>query len=284
VHPAVFKQNYSTTAAWFTLGGAMCRLFGCRSRDPSGVSHELLHGANALRAQSREHPDGWGVGWYEDQAPRVVRSLTPAHGDADFEKLSRFVSAQTVIAHVRKASVGKVAEVNTHPFQRGPWLFAHNGTLPDWERVRGPLEELIEPALQKELRGETDSERCFLLFLSRLRRQRGPERADISSAAAALAETVALIREIAEREGQTASTTFLLTDGRLLLACRRGRSLFVSSPAPDAEGRCEYVAFASEDPGEPPPGGKRAWRLLPEEALVAVDADLRLRLTSLLAR
>jgi len=262
----------------------MCRLFGCRSRDPGGVSHELFHGANALRVQSREHPDGWGVGWYEDGTPRVIRSLTPAHGDADFEKLSHFVSAQTVIAHVRKASVGRVAPENTHPFQRGPWLFAHNGTLPDWERTRPLLEELVDPALRPELRGETDSERCFLLFISRLRRRCDPANADVESAAAALAETVSLARQCAERSGEDASTTFLATDGRLLLACRRRRTLFVSSPAPDGAGHCEYVAVASEDPGEPPPGGKRAWRLLPEDALVAVDAELHLRVRPLGAK
>jgi glutamine amidotransferase len=83
----------------------MCRLFGSRTRAPSRVAHELFHGANALRVQSREHPDGWGLGWYENGAPRVVRSLTPAHGDQDFEKLSQFVHAQTVVAHVRKASI-----------------------------------------------------------------------------------------------------------------------------------------------------------------------------------
>jgi glutamine amidotransferase len=262
----------------------MCRLFGCHSLDPGAVTHELFHGANALRVQSREHPDGWGVGWYEKDVPRVVRSLTPAHGDADFEKLSHFVSAQTVLAHVRKASVGAVSAENTHPFQRGPWLFAHNGTVPGWERARGPLESLIDPSLRSGLSGETDSERCFLLFLSRLRRHCGLERPDAASAAAALAETVTLVREVAEADGQEASTTFLVTDGRLLLACRRGRTLFISSPAPDAEGRCGYVAIASEDPGEPPPGGRRAWRLLPEEALVAVDEQLRLRVTSLLSR
>jgi predicted glutamine amidotransferase len=262
----------------------MCRLFGCRSRDPGGVSHELFHGANALRVQSREHPDGWGVGWYESGVPRVIRSLTPAHGDADFEKLSHFVAAQTVLAHVRKASVGRVAPQNTHPFQRGCWLFAHNGTIPDWERVRRPLEALIDPSLRPELRGETDSERCFLLFLSLLRGRCDLEDADVASAAAALAETVALVRDLAESGGEEASTTFLITDGRLLLACRRRRTLFLSSPAPDRDGRCGYVAIASEDPGEPPPGGKRAWRLLPEEALVAVDADLRLRMTSLVRR
>jgi predicted glutamine amidotransferase len=259
----------------------MCRLFGCRSRDLGGVSHELFHGANALRVQSREHPDGWGVGWYEDGTPRVVRSLTPAHGDADFEKLSQFVSAQTVVAHVRKASVGQVAPENTHPFQRGRWLFAHNGTVPDWDRVRSPLEASIDPSLRAGLQGETDSERCFLLFLSRLQGHCDPERADVASAAAALAETVALVREIADRPDDPASTTFLATDGRLLLACRRGRTLYLSSPAPDRGGASAYVAIASEDPGEPPPGGKRAWRLLPEEALVAVDERLRLRVTSL---
>ncbi len=220
----------------------MCRLFGCRSRASSRVSHELFHGANALRVQSREHPDGWGLGWYENGAPRVVRSLTPAHGDTDFEKLSH----------------------------------------PDWERVRGPLEERIAPGLRAELRGETDSERCFLLFLTRLRRLCEVEGADAASAASALTETVAAVREIADgRASERASPTFLATDGRLLLACRSGRTLFLSSPAPDASGSCEYVAVASEDPGEPPPGGKRAWRLLPEDSLVAVDPELRLRVTSL---
>ena len=260
----------------------MCRLFGSRTRSPSGVSHELFHGANALRVQSREHPDGWGLGWYEDGAPRVVRSLTPAHGDQDFEKLSRFVTAQTVVAHVRKASIGRVAEENTHPFQRGRWLFAHNGTLPGWEAARSKLEAEIDAGLRQELRGETDSERCFLLFLTRLRLRCELERADVDAAAAALSETVALVRGIVEPAEKSASTTFIVTDGRLLLACRRGRTLFISSPAPDSEGSCEYVAIASEDPGEPPPGGQRAWRLLPEESLVVVDAELRLRVRSLL--
>ena len=255
----------------------MCRLFGSRTREPGRVSHELFHGANALRVQSREHPDGWGLGWYEGGGPRVVRSLTPAHGDAEFEKLSQFVNAQTVVAHVRKASVGRVAAENTHPFQRGAWLFAHNGTLPAWDGARPRLEALIDPSLREALRGETDSERCFFLFLTRLRRLCDVEAAEVGAAAAALAETVALVREVVEpnAEEKPASTTFLATDGRVMVACRRGRTLFVCSK----DG--EYAAIASEDPGEPPPGGRRAWRLLPEESIVAVDGDLRVRVTAL---
>ena len=225
----------------------------------------MLHGANSLRQQSREHPDGWGLGWYENGAPRVVRSLTPAHGDADFEKLSQYVRASTVVAHVRKASVGKVAPENTHPFQRGPWLFAHNGTLPEWPRVRPLLEERIAPALREQVRGETDSERCFYVFLSFLR---GAE------PAAALAQTVAAVRELYRDAKEPPSTTFLATDGHTMIACRSGRTLHVSTGK-------TYVALASEDPGEPPPGGRGKWELLPENALVSVDPDLKFRVTAL---
>jgi predicted glutamine amidotransferase len=253
----------------------MCRLFGCLSREPGPVTHELFRAANALRVQSKEHSDGWGLGWYEHGAPRVVRSLTPAHGDAEFEKLSHYVNAQAVVAHVRKASVGAISEQNTHPFQRGPWLFAHNGTLPAWETTRGPLEALVEPSLRSELRGETDSERCFYLFLTRLRLRGSIEDATLSHSVEALRETQALLKQTLPAP---ASTTFLITNGRMMLACRRGRTLFISAPPADEQGRCTYVAVASEDPGAPPPGEPRrkSWRELPEEAILAVDADLRL--------
>src|SRR2546429_2086833 len=209
----------------------MCRLFGCRTAAPGGVAHELLHGANALRVQSREHPDGWGLGWYVGRVPQVVRSLTAAHGDEDFEEVSSFVTASTILAHVRKASVGRVALENTHPFEWGPWLFVHNGTVPAWDACRAAIERAIEPSLARALQGETDSERCFLVFLSRLMRRCDPLRASLDQAAAALAETVALVRAASEPLcKEEASTTFLATDGRLMLACRGGRTLFVETP------------------------------------------------------
>jgi predicted glutamine amidotransferase len=256
----------------------MCRLFGCHSIEPGPVTHELFHAANALRVQSKEHPDGWGLGWFENGAPRVVRSLTPAHGDAEFEKLSHYVSARTILAHVRKASVGAVSMPNTHPFQRGPWLFAHNGTLPEWEKIRGPIEKLIDPSLLAHVHGETDSERCFLLFLTRLRRRCDVENASRDDAVEALRETQQLLRQAIP---VPASTTFLLSDGRMFLACRRGRTLFLAAPPQDESGRVAYVAVASEDPGEPPPNEprRRSWRELEEESIVSVDAEMRLRLT-----
>jgi predicted glutamine amidotransferase len=253
----------------------MCRLFGCRTAAPGAVAHELLHGANALRVQSREHPDGWGVGWYAGRVPQVVRSLSAAHGDEDFEEVSSFVTAPTIVAHIRKASVGRVALENTHPFEWGPWLFAHNGTVPDWERCRGTVEAAIDPAFRAKLGGETDSERCFLIFLTVLSRLCDPSAAPFPQAATALAETVEIVRRAC---GGEASTTFLATDGRLMLACRKGRTLYVSMAEPDREGRLAYFAVASEDPRlhEPSPPGRSPWREVRAGAIVGVDADLRL--------
>ena len=255
--------------------GRMCRLFGCRTAAPGGVAHELLHGANALRVQSREHPDGWGLGWYAGRVPQVVRSLTAAHGDEDFEEVSSFVTASTIVAHIRKASIGRVALENTHPFEWGPWLFAHNGTVPEWEKSRAAVEAEIDPALREKLRGETDSERCFLVFLTRLLARCDPAAAGFTEAAAALAETVGIVVRTC---GAGAATTFLATDGRTMLACRRGRTLYVSAAEAERDGRVAWFAVASEDPRlhQPVPPGRSPWREVPAGTIVGVDSELRL--------
>lgn len=264
----------------------MCRLFGSRSHTPGGVAHELLRGSNALREQSREHPDGWGLAWYAGEEPQVARSLAPAHADEEFERVSAFVEAQTVVAHIRKASVGRIDLSNTHPFQHGRWIFAHNGTIPLWGDCEAPLTALIDPGLRRAIAGETDSERCFLLFLTHLSQRCDPEHADFPSAAQALRATVRdVLRVTADplrRAGEGTpppSTTFLATDGSLMLACRRGRTLHVSAPPRDARGHVPWFAVSSEDPtGKKASGGgeRAAWRNLPEETLVGVDKDLRL--------
>jgi predicted glutamine amidotransferase len=262
----------------------MCRLFGCRSATPGGVAHELVHGANALRVQSREHPDGWGVGWYVGRVPQVVRSLSAAHGDEDFEEVSSFVTASTIVAHIRKASVGGISLQNTHPFEWGPWLFAHNGTIPGWEKLAACVEAEIDAGFRAKIQGETDSERCFYLFLTRLAQRCDPTSAKFADAAAALADTVAIVGRCARgASGVDVSTTFLCTDGRLMLACRKGRTLHVEAPEPDADGRVGWFAVASEDPRlhEPAPAGRPPWRAVAPGAIVGVDADLRLCRASL---
>ena len=140
----------------------MCRLFGFRSSVDIGVHHSLVLAENALALQSNRNPDGWGIGFYEGDAPILRRGVSKAMGDDDFARLARFVRSQTVIAHVRLGTVGENKPENTHPFSFGRWIFAHNGTLREMEKFEPALMRAIDPDLREKIAGDTDSERCFI--------------------------------------------------------------------------------------------------------------------------
>src|SRR5436190_15778595 len=137
----------------------MCRLFGFRSNQPARVHRSLVAEKNSLLQQSREHKDGWGIAYYGDRpAPEVAHGLGPAHADPEFERVSGLVSSHAVLAHVRLKSVGEVAVRNAHPFLRGRWAFAHNGTVRDFDKHREAREALISTEPRPHLKGATDSD------------------------------------------------------------------------------------------------------------------------------
>ena len=75
-------------------------MFGFCAARPAAVARALIDEPNALQIQSRDHADGWGIGYYPegDVAPRVLRSINPAYADAEFAEAAGQVSARTVIA------------------------------------------------------------------------------------------------------------------------------------------------------------------------------------------
>ncbi len=264
----------------------MCRLFGFRASVPSALHRSLVRERNALREQAREHPDGWGLGWYVNGVPRVERGLEPAREDEHFAELAQYVSADAVVAHVRKASVGAVSLVNTHPFVEGPWIFAHNGTVPNYDRVRSAVEATLPAPRRARLAGETDSERCFHAFLAHLE-QAGHDPHDAALPLAPVLEALAAMtnamRALSETDGAAASLTFLVSNGRLMAASRRGRSLYyahekaagVAHPEADQRrtpGLC-HLLIASERISD-----EDVWIEVPEGGAVGVDAELRLTL------
>jgi glutamine amidotransferase len=243
----------------------MCRLFGQHAHPGFDPREPLCSAENALRFQSHRHPHGWGIGWYREGVPARSLGLLPAHHDEVFVRAAHGVCAGVVIAHVRDASIGRVVEENTHPFVHGRWLFAHNGTLARFKRVKAVREALlaeIDADLRAHVRGETDSERCFYLFLSRLRARAPLDGADVAAVWRALAETTETAAAICDPHAEKPSSmNFLVTDGRVLSATRRGRTLHVSL---DAGPRHAFVV-ASE------PIGRSPWDEVPEGGFVATD-------------
>jgi glutamine amidotransferase len=199
----------------------------------------------------------------------VRRGILPAHADEAFVHAAQAACSAVVVAHVRDASVGPVSPENTHPFHHARWLFAHNGTVARYKRSRRVREAIlaeIDPDLRPALRGETDSERCFFVFLTRLRARATLDGADVAQVAQALAETTEIVRRIADPRAEKPSTlNFVVSDGRVLVATRRGKPLHLAT---DAGPRHVFVV-ASE------PIGTAAWAEVPEGGLVGTDDGLR---------
>jgi predicted glutamine amidotransferase len=68
-----------------------------------------------------------------------------AHDGHHFRAAAARVAATTVLAHVRRATVGAVGLANTHPFVHGPFALVHNGTVPYFAEIRGHLLDAMTP-------------------------------------------------------------------------------------------------------------------------------------------
>lgn len=256
------------------------------------MHRSLVVADNALGAQSDRHPDGWGVAYYVDGAPHLTRSPSTALSDHLFQRVSGVVSSETVLAHVRKATVGELSVLNCHPFQYGRWTFAHNGEIKHFARYRDAVLAEVAPRLRRFILGETDSEALFFLFLTHLS-QHGSlgGRLGLEEVVSALRKTVTQVRRLCDgtdAEGR-ALLTFIVTDGQVMAAAQGGKELYFStyktrcadreacpnlSPeceAPSTTGFVNHLIFSSE-----PLLGENIWIEMAEGEVVGVDARMRL--------
>ncbi len=268
----------------------MCRLYGLRANEPTKVECTLVYAQNALMTQSQadlrgvSHPDGWGIGFYEGPRATIERRDTAAHEDLHFSVTAERVYAETVVAHVRRATVGSNSQVNTHPFCYRNWTFAHNGTVTAFERIRTTLEQQTEEDLLDQRRGTTDSELVFYWLLSRMSAAGLDPKgtgACLELLVEVLREAVAYLDDLNDRAGaeNPAKLNFLLTDGNLLVATRFRHSLYwlvregihdceiCGIPHVHHQPGVDYraVVLASE------PITHESWHEVPEGGVLAVD-------------
>ena len=143
----------------------MARLFGLIGNRADLATRIFASEAEGLRVQSKGTPLGWGIGFY--QGGEVLMRRRPIDGDeVDVAKIASDVRADVLIGHVRSATVGTLRTENTHPFRYRQWLFAQTGTVSEFDAVRDRLVQSVPEFLRGGIRGETDSEIFFHVFLS----------------------------------------------------------------------------------------------------------------------
>jgi len=206
----------------------MCRLYVFRSTEETKVECTLVHAQNALMAQSRRdragysHAHGWGLVTYEHGRPKLERQAWAAYHGEHFSRAAGATWSTTVLAHVRRATVGKPRIENTHPFVDGMLSFAHNGTLPQFDVLRSRLLEETSAVQREAIDGETDSEHLFRHLLSM--RESEPH--------LSLADTLRRVVSNVERwvdslQGSPkVGLNLVLTDGEEVAGTRWGRTLY----------------------------------------------------------
>jgi glutamine amidotransferase len=138
----------------------MCQLLGMNANTPTDVMFSFA----GLAHRADEHKDGFGIAFFEDRGLRYFVDHHGARASPVAELVKHYpIKSDNVIAHIRKATQGRVALENTHPFVRELWgrywVFAHNGNLADFQ-----------PRLHAAFRpvGDTDSERAFCWLMQEL--------------------------------------------------------------------------------------------------------------------
>jgi glutamine amidotransferase len=153
------------------------------------------------------HNDGWGIAFFEGPGVRHFVDYQSAVASPIAELIKRCpIKSKNVIAHIRKATQGRVALENCHPFVRELWghywVFAHNGDLKDFNPV---LDGPYRPV------GNTDSELAFCYVLQQLRRR-------FRDGAPALPVLKESLQELAQEIGAHGPFNMMLSDGSALFA------------------------------------------------------------------
>ncbi len=264
----------------------MCRLYAFHANEPTKVECPLIYSQNALMMQSAEdksgvsHTHGWGIATYEDGVPKVERQAWAAYQGECFENAVAKIYSTTVIAHVRRATMGEPAIRNTHPFTSGHWVFAHNGTVPGFKKIRAKMIGEVDENFRSKITGETDSEHIFFLFLTL--NHRFPQRTVFEN----LQETIRKVGEWSkayEPDGKM-GLNIILSDGQKIYGSRIGRSLYYAQHK--GVYNCEICGFphihhapsvsynaidiASE------PITRDHWREIPDQSLFFIDESFML--------
>lgn len=215
----------------------MCRILSYLGK--SILVEELLYKPDNSFIKQSYHPKymsyllnlaGFGlVAWdetsYHPQLPYIYRTTQLPFYDENLRNLSAKITPNCLIAHLRGVSYTEkqvVSQQNVHPFifPNIGIALAHNGALVNFENMKFDLLEYIQADLRKYIRGTTDSEWIYAMFLSNLPNMIGPFTAeDISKS---IHETLKQLQHIRNKHqiNMTSPVNLFISNGEFIAATR----------------------------------------------------------------
>jgi glutamine amidotransferase len=186
------------------------------------INSIVMQSLHARESTVPTNGDGFGLGWYAPHIspePALFTSISPAWNDRNLLNLTAKIESPLFFAHVRAASAGGVTQYNCHPFVYGQWMLMHNGGIHNFLSIKRHLRRLLDDDIYDWIKGETDSEHLFALFLQLAK---GHDLSQLSVVADVLQATFdEIARLLAQFNLQGESHyNICLTDGHRMLACR----------------------------------------------------------------
>ncbi len=281
----------------------MCRLLAYRGH-PIVLNTLLYEPYNSLIHQSyhaleRHDPvngDGFGVGWYAPEVnpePAVFKSIRPAWNNLNLRSLAPRIRSSCLLAHVRAASAGAVTEANCHPFTYRHLLMMHNGNIEGFAHIKRELCNRLDDTAFGWIKGETDSEHFFALFLTHLKKRDAAPSVD--DARQALIDAIRELKDIFKVKNNTGDfyVNLVVSNGQWMIATRYDTNPRIVSPTLYvSSGRhfdCTDSICRMEGDG---PGAvlivsekltqrDSDWQLIPELHCVTVCPDLTVSVSAL---
>jgi len=192
-----------------------------RMRDAFHQERAVLH----LDTAASTDASGWGVGFYHGDEVLHKKRPTGAAERVDWQQIAGDVRSDCAVLHLRQPTVGDFRAENAHPFRMRSWLFAHQGTIGRFDEMRESLAEMMPDFLQRNIRGQTDSEYLFHTLLALLHDAGQLDNPDVqeTQALTAISAAVTLVERLAAEVGSTQnSLSFILTNGRTMYALSHG--------------------------------------------------------------
>jgi glutamine amidotransferase len=279
----------------------MSRLFAYMGNDPARVACALHPARKALVVPAGAPPsiDSWGIGFYQGEVLLQRRPKAPVDG-IDFYEVARELRTDAIIGHARAGTYGKPKNENTHPFRFRSWMFAHHGSIPAFETHKAELTSSVPDFLARNIRGQTDSELMFHLFLSYLHGTNKLDEGRVSTGMVrdALRATLQRVATVVGTDAWAgAECALAVTNGRILVATRHGSAVNLHKVqsvndcpvcrehAPSQFGRdkkidhehLRSVLLVADAPAESVRGS--GWAEVENDHFVAVNHDLHVELT-----
>ena len=184
----------------------MCQLLGMNCATPTDITFSF-RGFSQRAGITSDHCDGFGIAFFEDKACRLFADNQSAVESPIAEFIRNYpIKSRNVIAHIRKATQGKINLENSHPFSRElwgrQWIFAHNGDL---HNFKPELVGRFTPV------GNTDSELAFCYLLEQLVKRFGYVEPTLD-------QVFDVLLEISPQIAEYGTFNFCLSNGQALFA------------------------------------------------------------------